>query len=55
MLMEADFTAESENFYQNISLYEVYLLDWLKEEFPKSPHIAKITNFANGKILKNPK
>ena len=33
--METEFTAESENYNQNIFLYELGLLDWLKEEYPK--------------------
>ena len=50
--MEAEFTAESENYNQNILLCEVCLVDCLKEVYPKSPQIAKITYFQMKKFRK---
>ena len=43
--MEAEFSAESENYNQNIFLYELCLLDWLKGEYSTSLKNAKIANF----------
>ena len=48
--MEAEFSAELENYNQNIFLYELRLLDGLKEEYPKCPQRTKIANFQTKKF-----
>ena len=50
--MEAEFPAESENNNQNVFLYELCLLESLKDEYPKSPKTAKIANFQTKKSRK---
>ena len=50
--MEAEFPAESEYNNQNVFLHELCLLEWLKDEYPKSPKTAKIANFQMEKSRK---
>ena len=51
--MEAEHAAELENYYQNVFLYELCLLDGLKEEYPKSPKMQKSPIFKRKNLEKS--
>ena len=53
VLIEAEFTAESENYNQSIPLFKACLLDWLKEEYPKSSKSQKFPIFKRKNLEKS--